>query len=90
MKVKFFATYRQITRRKEEDVPAPADVMALLVNLCERYAGFRAKLLTPDGTDVGEETIILLNGKNIYHLDGKDTPLSDTDTVSVFPVVAGG
>ena len=90
MKVKFFATYRDITRRKEEDVPVPKDVFELLNNLSDRYGGFREKLLTPDGTEVHEETIILVNGRNISFLSGKDTPLTETDIVSVFPVVAGG
>ena len=65
-------------------------VLDLLVRLCRRYEGFRAKLLTLDGTDVGEETIILVNGRNISHLNGVATPLADSDTVSIFPVVAGG
>lgn len=91
MKVKFFATYRDITRKKEEDVPASPDVWALLLDLGERYGtAFRAKLFTLDGTEIGEDTIILVNGRNIFHLGGKNTPLTETDVVSVFPVVAGG
>jgi len=91
MKLKFFATYRDITRRKEDDVPAPPDVWTLLLSLGETYgASFKAKLFTPDGEEIGEETIILVNGRNICHMSGKDTPLSEADTVSIFPVVAGG
>ena len=90
MTVKYFATYRDITRRKEEYAAAPENVLALLLRLGGRYDGFRAKLLTPDGTDVGEETIILVNGRNISHLEGVATPLNESDTVSIFPVVAGG
>jgi len=91
MKVKFFATYRDFTRRKEEDVSAPPDVWALLLSLSERYGtDVKAKLLTPDGTDIGEDTITLVNGRNVVHLDGKDTALSEDDVVSIFPVVAGG
>jgi len=91
MKVKFFATYRDFTRRKDEDIIAPPDIWSLLQSLGERYgADLRAKLLTPDGKEIGEETIILVNGRNVVHLDGKDTALSETDVVSIFPVVAGG
>jgi len=91
MKVKFFATYRDITRRKEEDIVAPPNVRALLESLGERYhADFRKKLFTPDGKKIGEETIILVNGRNVFHLDGIHTALSETDVVSIFPVVAGG
>ena len=90
MKLKYFATYRDITRRKDEDITAPENVLDLLTCLCDRYEGFRAKLLTKDGSEVGEETIILVNGRNICHIGGVTTPLKESDTVSVFPVVAGG
>ena len=90
MKVKYFATYRDITRRKDEDVPVPADIWELVQTLCERYSGFRAELLTPDRTAIHEETIILVNGRNISHLNGKDTKLTEADAVSFFPMVAGG
>jgi len=91
MKLKFFATYRDITHCKDEDVPAPADIWALLLDLGERYgAAFRTKLFTPDGAEINGETIILVNGRNISHLDGEKTTLTEADTVSIFPMVAGG
>jgi len=91
MKLKFFATFRSFTRCKEEDVVAPTTVWDLLLSLSERYgASFSKKLLSPDGSEINEETIIMVNGLNILHLDGKNTPLTETDIVSIFPVVAGG
>jgi len=90
MKVKFFATYRDITRRKDEDVPAPADVWELLLGLAGRYNGFGEELLSPDRAEVNDEAIILVNGRNIAHLAGKDTALTEADVVSLFPMVAGG
>ena len=91
MTLKFFATYRDITRCKEIRIPAPADVWALLIDLGARYgAPMRDKLFTPDGMGVGEEAILLVNGRNIMDLEGKDTSLSDGDVVCLFPMVAGG
>ena len=91
MKVKFFATYRDFTRRKEEDITAPSDIWALLGDLGKRYgAAFEVKLFAPDGSEIHCDTIILVNGRNIHHLDGKNTKLTEADVVSVFPVVAGG
>ena len=90
MKVKYFATYRDITHRNDEVIAAPENVLDLLTCLCDRYDGFRVKLLTKDGSRVGEETIILVNGRNICHIGGVTTHLKESDTVSVFPVVAGG
>ena len=90
MKVKFFATFRDITQRKDEDIPAPPDVWNLLQGLAQRYKGFQEELLTFDKTEINEETIILVNGRNICHLDGKNTLLTESDVVSLFPMVAGG
>jgi sulfur-carrier protein len=35
-------------------------------------------------------TIILLNRRNILHLDGLETPLRDGDVLALFPPGAGG
>ena len=91
MIVKFFANYRQITKCKEADVPAPPDVWALVNYLAARYGdAIRTKLFAEDGNDVGSDAIILVNGRNIQYLKGKDTPLCESDVVSIFPLVAGG
>jgi molybdopterin synthase sulfur carrier subunit len=91
MKVKFFATYRNFTKCNEENVPATPDVWTLLEYFGERYgADLKAELFTPDFSEIGDEAIILVNGRNVHHLDGKNTKLSETDVVSLFPTVAGG
>ncbi len=90
MLVKFLATYRQIAGCKSCDVPAPGDVLALMGALSERWPAFRKLLLNEDGTDRGDDVIILVNGRHIEHLDGMATPLTEQDYVVVTPVVAGG
>ena len=47
-------------------------------------------MLSSDGTELGKEIIILVNGKNVEHLNGINTKLLSTDVISIFPVVAGG
>ena len=91
MTVKFFATYRDITKCKELTVPAPRDVWALLAYLGERYGpAMQKKLYTPDGGDIGQDAIVLVNGRNAAHIGGKEAALADADVVSIFPMVAGG
>jgi len=91
MLVKYFAYYRDYTGRKEERIPAPDTVGELLRLLAVRYGkNLREKLLTPDQQGLGTDAIVLVNGRNLAHLALLDTPLSDTDTVSIFPLVAGG
>ena len=90
MLVKFFATYRQITGCKSCDVSAPQDVLALMDELSERWPAFRELILNEDGTDKGDDVIIMVNGRHIEHLDGVDTKLTEDDYVAVTPLVAGG
>ena len=90
MKLKFFATYRDFTGCKEIEIPAPPTAIALLELLAERYgAAMRKKMFTENG-EISEEAILLVNGRHIAHIAGKETPLSDDDIVSLFPMVAGG
>ena len=90
MLVKFFATYRQITGRRQIDVPAPSNVLELLKELERRYPDLKGVLTNDDGTDKGEDAIVLVCGRHIDHLDGVNTPLSEDDYVALTPLVAGG
>ena len=51
---------------------------------------FRDELLTPDGEEISDRAFVLVNGRRIEFLDGIHTVLHETDTVFVFPVIAGG
>jgi molybdopterin synthase sulfur carrier subunit len=91
MKVKFFAYIRDYTGCKEGDYPYAPNLRALLASLGEKYgAQFRAKTLSKDGLGLSPEIIILVNGRHVQHLQGIDTPLTETDVVQIFPLVAGG
>ena len=91
MKLKFYASLRNITKCKEVSIAAPPDIWALLLYIGEQYGdALRVKLFTPDGEDITSEVNILLNGRNIHFLQGKDTQLTEADTVSIFSLVAGG
>lgn len=50
---------------------------------------FMFKLLTEDG-NIKSGTMILINGKNIFHTDGLNTVVRDGDTVALFPPGGGG
>lgn len=94
MKVCFYAYYRnkEYAGCKEMEWPGEAgSLRGLLSALAERFGPkFGEELLSPDGNAIGERTIIMVNGRRAEFLDGIDTPLKTTDTVLVFPVVAGG
>lgn len=90
MLMKFFATYRELTGCKELVIPAPPTAQALFDELAVRYGpAMQKKLFAPNG-ELSEDVILLVNGRHISHIAGLDTPLSEGDTVSLFPMVAGG
>ena len=90
MLIKYFAYLRDITGCKQEIWPAEPDVETLLRSLCEKYgAALRKKIYAP-GTEEPGDVIIMINGRHIVHLGGAAAVLKDSDTVQIFPVVAGG
>ena len=91
MTVLLFATYREITKCKQVDLPAPKNVWALLEDISNRFgARMREELFSPDGAQISDTAIVMVNGRHIEHLSGGDTPLADRDQVALFPLVAGG
>lgn len=93
MKVKFFAYIRDkdYAGCKEITMEPCSDLKELGLILSDRYgARFRKLYFSPDETDFGDEIIVLVNGRRAEFLSGMETELKDSDTVLLFPVVAGG
>ena len=90
MTVKYFATIRSLTGEQERRIDSrPGDLRELLTQLAERYGRlFRRTVF--DGDALHGEIIILVNGRNVRHLQGADTPLGEDDEISIFPMIAGG
>lgn len=89
MKVKFFAYIRDYTKTKEIQVDYRGTLHELLIQLCNMFGrDFGKKIF--NGDEISSEIIILINGRNMVHLQGIDTVLNDEDEISIFPVVAGG
>ncbi|MCK9217844.1 MAG: MoaD family protein [Firmicutes bacterium] len=89
MLVKYFAYIRDYTGGKEIQIEHYNSLRALLNELCKKYgAKFESKVFS--GENLSDEIIILINGRNIVHLEGLDTKLQVEDVISIFPVVAGG
>lgn len=90
MVIKFFATFRKLTRENETVISEAADLRQLLEVLCHRYGpGFQEKIFLPGGR-LHQDVIVLINGRAIEHLQGLSTPLKPSDVISIFPRMAGG
>lgn len=90
LELRFFATYRQEVGQKtiEREYEDGATVGAVLAALESEFEGLRGGLLE-DG-DLRPQINVLQNGREVLHKEGVDTVLSDGDTLSIFPPVAGG
>ncbi len=90
LELRFFATFREAAGGKTVayEVDDDATVGDVLASLEAEYEGLAGNLLV-DG-DLAPQINVLKNGREVLHIDGVDTELSDGDTLSVFPPVAGG
>jgi len=90
MKMKFLTIYRDLAGCKEIEIPAPADMNALIEELSSRYGQpMRCKILSETG-ELLEDAVFLVNGTHISQLAGTATKLTDADSVTLFSAVAGG
>tara|TARA_B100000700_G_scaffold329839_1_gene453140 strand:+ start:2850 stop:3128 length:279 start_codon:yes stop_codon:yes gene_type:complete len=64
-------------------------VKSLIENINETYPGFSDQILEEDG-ELRRFVNIYLNDEDIRYLDGLNTELTDDDTVSILPALAGG
>jgi molybdopterin converting factor small subunit len=60
----------------------------LLINLDAAHGGLRERLV--DGENLRRFVNVYLNDEDVRFLGGLETPVSDGDTVTVLPAVAGG
>jgi molybdopterin synthase sulfur carrier subunit len=91
MKVKLFATLRQVAGAKEVEVDLEAGetVRHALESLIELYPNLKEGIFDERG-DLQRSIIILLKGRNIRLEEGLDTVLGEGDYLAIFPPVAGG
>ncbi len=90
MKLLYFAMLRDVTGKSEETWTRPAATLGeLMHDLIQKYGKGIERWLMVDGK-MSDIAIIMVNGQDVRHLQGFDTPLQANDTVVIFPPVAGG
>lgn len=71
-------------------VEGAGDTIAdLLSDLDSRHSGLKARLLTPEG-GLHRFVNVYINDEDIRFLGALDAKLSDGDSVTILPAVAGG
>lgn len=92
LQIQFFSLLRLLLRRDAMELPCTLDdtVGQVLQRAQQSIATpFLHKLLDGQGKPHAG-TIILVNRKNILHLQGLETPVADGDVIAFFPPGAGG
>ena len=93
MKVKFFATFRDIVHLKELEINIDSSesqtVDKLLDDIIKKFPTLQKELFNEDGT-VKKLSHILVNGRNIIYLKGLQTELKASDEIALIPPVGGG
>lgn len=92
VQVQFFGLLRILLKQEQIELPAVEDetVAQLLRRLQQQFpTPFMHKLLDENGS-MYAGTIILVNRKNIHHLEMLQTPVKEADVVAMFPPGAGG
>ncbi len=90
MRIRFFASIRGITGENEIDWGEPTATLGeLLIRLSDRY-GSEFRRWVFEGDALGESVLVLVNGADVRHQGGLDTPLKSADVVAILPMMAGG
>lgn len=92
VEVKFYAMLREAVGRKIEavELPAKSSVGDLLGLLVDRHGGDFHRYVYDEEKKVRHYLSFMLNGINVYSLDGFDTPLKNGDVLAILPPVGGG
>lgn len=90
MNIKYFATFRDITRELTYRIDNPPATLGELLELLSVRYGSDFRRAVYDGEELSPFVILLVNGRNVRHTGGLDTPIHTEDLLSVFPMVAGG
>ena len=80
---------RKYTEGKDEVAIAGANVRELLDNLDGSHSGIGERIRDDKGA-VRRFVNIFVGEEDIRFLDGLDTPVAESDEISIIPAIAGG
>lgn len=89
--VKFYATIKSVTKTSEVSVEMEKGTIGDIMNILGGKYGkdFRAIVFDKHGR-IGRNIKMLLDGKYVDDFADSDSPVSDGDTIYLFPAIGGG
>jgi sulfur-carrier protein len=80
---------RKLTNGQEEVKASGANVAAIITNLEGQFPGLRERICDDQGK-VRRFVNIFKNDEDIRFLQNLDTPVAESDELSIVPAIAGG
>jgi MoaD family protein len=89
VEVKIPTVFRRFTNNEASVAVEPGTIADLIDQLESRYPGLREQLMTDEG-ELHRFVNVYVNDEDARYLEKLDTKVSDGDTISLLPSVAGG
>jgi molybdopterin synthase sulfur carrier subunit len=80
---------RRYTNGQSKAQATGGNITEVIDNLESQYPGVKTRLCDDSG-QIKRYVNVFVNDKEIRTLQGADTPVADTDEVSIVPAMAGG
>ncbi len=87
-KVKLYATLKEIVGKDTLQIEGKT-VKEVIENLIKEFPVLKNEIVNEDNS-LKDDYIYLVNGRNIVFLRNEDTPLKESDKLTIFPPVGGG
>jgi molybdopterin synthase sulfur carrier subunit len=88
-KVRIPTPLRKLTNNEELVEVNASNVGAAIVELQSRYPGIKERLVDESGA-IRRFVNVYVNEEDIRFLQNQDTPLKNSDEISIIPAIAGG
>jgi sulfur-carrier protein len=88
IRVKFFGDLNTDKRWTVVEAPQECTLLELISDIASKDSGLLDRLV--ENNAVRPDIRILVNGRNINHLNKLNTKLSDGDIVTIMPIAGGG
>lgn len=90
MQIRFYATLRPLVGGRSVELSDPPETIGgILERLASEYEGLQDQLFDEDGT-VRRFVAIMVDGRDIRHIDGLQSRVNPKSELDIFPPVAGG
>ena len=89
IEVRLYATLRAIAGQRSVTVPEDCTTVRCVIDdLVTRWPELEERVY--DDREMRPYVAVMVNGRDIRHLEGLDTPITSASELDIFPPVAGG